>query len=182
MATRAVNWDSRVQAGPASQSPAFIGLFDSPEHCKISPHWQYLGHIDSQTVKCLFTMFFIWHGGRGHILRISLVLIIRSWQTWACFKAEKVLYWTRESMSTRESKGGGSTSPKSWTRSSTSGHWPAVNFSFLLWHWIWIWIVEEWEAWEICYHGSQNIPMVTKMFPSSKMGYIRKNEASRREN
>ncbi len=40
--------------------------------------------------------------------------------TWAYFKAEKPLYRTRESTGTRESKGGESTSPKGWTRSSTN--------------------------------------------------------------
>ena len=35
-------------------------------------------------------------------------------------RLEKLLYRTRESMGTRESKGGESTSPKGWTRSSTS--------------------------------------------------------------
>ncbi len=38
----------------------------------------------------------------------------------ACFKAENLLYRTRESTGTRGSKGGESTSPKSWTRSSTN--------------------------------------------------------------
>ena len=55
-------------------------------------------------------------------LKISLVVLLRSWQTWAHFKAGKVLYRTRESTGTRESKGRESTSPKCWTRSSTSFH------------------------------------------------------------
>ncbi len=57
---------------------------------------------------------------RGRLFRISLVLLGQSWQTWAYFKAEKLLYRTRESTGTRESRGGESTSPKSWTRSSST--------------------------------------------------------------
>ncbi len=41
---------------------------------------------------------------------------------WAYFKAWKLLYRTRKSTGTRESKSGESTSPKSWTRSSTSSN------------------------------------------------------------
>ncbi len=59
--------------------------------------------------------------GRGStFLKVSLVLLLRSWQTWAYFKAQRLLCRTRESTGTRESKGGESMSPKSWTRSSTN--------------------------------------------------------------
>ena len=43
-------------------------------------------------------------------------------------KAKKLLYWTRESTGTRESKVGESTSPKSWTRSSSSSHCLSADF------------------------------------------------------
>ncbi len=32
---------------------------------------------------------------------IFLILIVRSWQSWSCFEAGKLLYWTRESTGTR---------------------------------------------------------------------------------
>ena len=54
--------DSRVQAGLASPSPALKGLFDSPNQCNIGTEQARLthiglGHIDSQTVKCLIILF-----------------------------------------------------------------------------------------------------------------------------
>ncbi len=53
-------------------------------------------------------------------MKISLLLLVRSWQTWAYFKAENLPCRTRESTGTRESKQGESTSPKSWTRGPAS--------------------------------------------------------------
>ena len=39
--------------------------------------------------------------------QITLKMAMKSaWQTWACFKAENPIYWTRESMGTSESYGG----------------------------------------------------------------------------
>ena len=68
----------------------------------------------------------IFRGGGAFqitIIRISLDLLVGSWQTRSHFKAETLLYWTQGYPGTRESNWGGTRVLKSWTPSSSTPKW-----------------------------------------------------------
>ncbi len=105
------------------------------EHCSFSRIISYICTLGScyrcenTSANIAFTSSVLWkgyppllEGDRDTFMKISRPLEIQFLRSWAYFKAGKLLYRTRESTGTRESKEGESTSPKSWTPSSSTEH------------------------------------------------------------